>query len=58
MQNLSEANITGAVIRTFDGIPNARLQEIMTSLVKHLHALNIIFAPFVLRSIPFPVTDP
>jgi protocatechuate 3,4-dioxygenase beta subunit len=38
MQNLSEANITEAVIRTFDGTQNARLKEIMTSLVKHLHA--------------------
>ncbi len=38
MQNLSEANITDAVIETFSKTENARLQEIMTALVKHLHA--------------------
>lgn len=38
MQNLSEATITDAVIETFADTPNPRLKEIMTSLVKHLHA--------------------
>jgi len=38
MQNLNEENITEAVIETFHGTENARLKEIMTSLVKHLHA--------------------
>jgi hydroxyquinol 1,2-dioxygenase len=38
MQNLSESNITAAVIQTFASTENPRLQEIMTSLVKHLHA--------------------
>lgn len=38
MQNLSEANITGAVIETFANTQDARLKEIMTALVKHLHA--------------------
>lgn len=38
MQNLSESNLTDAVIETFSKTENARLQEIMTALVKHLHA--------------------
>lgn len=38
MQNLSQANITDAVVQTFANTPNPRLYEIMTSLVKHLHA--------------------
>lgn len=38
MRNLTEANITDAVVQTFEHTPDARLQEIMTSLVKHLHA--------------------
>lgn len=38
MRNLSEANITEAVIQTFEGTPDERLKEIMASLVKHLHA--------------------
>ncbi len=38
MKNLSEANITDAVIQTFDQTENARLKEIMSALVKHLHA--------------------
>lgn len=38
MQNLSESNITAAVIETFAETQNPRLKEIMTSLVKHLHA--------------------
>ena len=38
MRNLTEANVTEAVIQTFEGTPNERLKEIMTSLVKHLHA--------------------
>jgi hydroxyquinol 1,2-dioxygenase len=38
MQNLTEANITDAVIQTFQGAEDVRLREIMTSLVKHLHA--------------------
>lgn len=38
MQNLTESNITGAVVETFAGAENPRLREIMTSLVKHLHA--------------------
>ncbi len=38
MRNLTEANITEAVLETFQGTPDERLKEIMTSLVKHLHA--------------------
>ncbi len=38
MQNSSESNLTDAVIETFAKTENARLQEIMTALVKHLHA--------------------
>jgi hydroxyquinol 1,2-dioxygenase len=38
MQNLNESNITDAVIKTFANTPNPRLKEIMTALVKHLHA--------------------
>src|SRR5258708_13657907 len=38
MQNLGEANITDAVVESFDNTRDARLKEIMTALVKHLHA--------------------
>src|SRR5712691_9002900 len=38
MQNLNEHNITDEVVRRFENAPNPpRLQEIMTSLIKHLH---------------------
>ena len=38
MRNLTEANVTDAVIQTFDKTEDPRLKEIMTSLVRHLHA--------------------
>ena len=38
MRNLTETNATEAVIQTFEGTPDERLKEIMTCLVKHLHA--------------------
>jgi len=38
MRNLTQDNITQAVIARFAGTPDARLKEIMTSLVQHLHA--------------------
>lgn len=38
MKNLTEENITDAVVQSFDGAQDARLKEIMASLVKHLHA--------------------
>lgn len=37
MRNLNQDNITQAVIQSFAGTPNARLKEIMTSLVRHMH---------------------
>jgi len=38
MRNLTQDNITQAVIARFADTPDARLKEIMTSLVQHLHA--------------------
>jgi len=38
VRNLTETNATEAVVHTFEGTPDERLKEIMTSLVKHLHA--------------------
>ena len=38
MRNLTEHNITDAVLATLSNTKDARLKEIMTSLVKHLHA--------------------
>ena len=38
MQNLNEANLTEAVIAAMSKAENPRFKEIMTSLVKHLHA--------------------
>jgi hydroxyquinol 1,2-dioxygenase len=38
MRNLDEDNITRAVIGMHASAPNARLREIMTGLVQHLHA--------------------
>lgn len=38
MQNLNQDTITQAVIARFADTPDARLKEIMTSLVQHLHA--------------------
>lgn len=38
MRNLTQDNITQAVIARFAGTPDARLKEIMTALVQHLHA--------------------
>src|SRR5207244_4784000 len=37
MQNLNEHNITDEVVRRLENASNSRLQEIMTSLVKHMH---------------------
>lgn len=37
MRNLTQDNITQAVIARFAATPDARLKEIMTSLVQHLH---------------------
>jgi len=38
MRNLSEDTITDAVLARHKNAPNARLKEIMTALVRHLHA--------------------
>lgn len=38
MRNLTEENVTEVVINTFANTQNLRLKEILTSLVKHLHA--------------------
>jgi protocatechuate 3,4-dioxygenase beta subunit len=38
MRNLTEQNVTQAVLNTFAEAQNPRLKEIMTSLVKHIHA--------------------
>ena len=38
MRNLTQDNITQAVIARMADTPDARLKEIMTSLVQHLHA--------------------
>ncbi len=38
MRNLTEANVTEAVLNTLANTEDARLKEIMTNLVKHLHA--------------------
>jgi hydroxyquinol 1,2-dioxygenase len=38
MRNLDAENITQAVIASFGHTPDARLKQIMTSLVQHLHA--------------------
>lgn len=39
MLNLDEHNITGEVIRRWDGCPDPRFREIMASLIRHLHDL-------------------
>jgi hydroxyquinol 1,2-dioxygenase len=38
MRNLNEANLTDAVIVMMSGAKNARVREILTSLIRHLHA--------------------
>jgi hydroxyquinol 1,2-dioxygenase len=38
MRNLTQDNITQAVIARFADTPDPRLKEIVTSLVQHLHA--------------------
>ena len=38
MKNLTEANITDAVLKAIDGTQDARAKEVMTSLIRHLQA--------------------
>lgn len=39
MQNLSEANLTDAVLAKLEGSTDPRFRQIMESLIRHLHAL-------------------
>jgi len=38
MRNLTESNLTEAVLGKLEGATDARFKQIMTSLVKHVHA--------------------
>src|SRR5262245_9444915 len=38
MRNLTEANVTEAVLQQFDANADARLKTVMAALVRHLHA--------------------
>ncbi len=38
MKNLTEGNITEAVLKAIDGTKDPRAKEVMTSLIRHLHA--------------------
>ena len=38
MRNLTESNLTDAVLAKLEGATDARFKQIMTSLIKHLHA--------------------
>src|SRR5690349_17815726 len=38
MQNLNEANLTEAVIAAMSGAQDPRFKDVLSSLVKHLHA--------------------
>ncbi|MBM3395252.1 MAG: intradiol ring-cleavage dioxygenase [Betaproteobacteria bacterium] len=38
MRNLTEQNLTEAVLKKLDGATDARFKEVMTSLIKHMHA--------------------
>src|SRR3954468_10401705 len=38
MRNLTESNLTEAVLGKLDGATDARFKQIMTSLIKHVHA--------------------
>jgi hypothetical protein len=37
MPNLNEHNMTAETVRQIENTPDSRLQEIMTSLIEHLH---------------------
>jgi len=37
MRNVTEANLTDAVLAEVAGAPDARLKQVMTSLIRHLH---------------------
>src|SRR5919109_4315865 len=38
MRNLTEANLTDAVVASLEGAKDARTKEILVSLIRHLHA--------------------
>src|SRR5512147_2006940 len=38
MRNLTEQNLTDAVLAKLEGATDARFKEVMTSLIRHLHA--------------------
>src|SRR3954454_17889398 len=38
MRNLTESNLTEAVLGKLDGATDARFKQIMTSLIRHVHA--------------------
>jgi hydroxyquinol 1,2-dioxygenase len=38
MRNLNEANLTDAVLAKLDGAPDARFRQVLSSLIRHLHA--------------------
>ncbi len=38
MRNLSESNLTDAVLAKLEGASDARFKQVMTSLIRHLHA--------------------
>ena len=38
MKNLTEGNITEAVIKVIDGTKDPRTKEVMSSLIRHIHA--------------------
>ena len=40
IRNFSEETLTAEVLRRIESTPNPRLREVMTSLVKHLHAFT------------------
>ena len=40
IRNFSEETLTAEVLRRIESTPNPRLKEVMTSLVKHLHAFT------------------
>ena len=38
MRNLTETNLTDAVLSKLEGASDPRFKQIMTSLIRHLHA--------------------
>jgi protocatechuate 3,4-dioxygenase beta subunit len=38
MRNMTEAELTEVVLARYEGTPNSRLRQILTSLIRHLHA--------------------